>query len=207
MDDLTSLQQRAEAELADAPDEAGLEAWRLRYLSRKGLVSQAVERVSSLLAVDRPAYGMAANQLKQVIQAAFEARVQTLREASLAAELTAEGIDVTLPGRRPLVGRMHPTSRTLRDIYSIFAHMGFQIYNGVDVETRSEQLPVAQHARRPSGSRHVGHLLHDDARRPPPHAHQPRPDSRHARAGATTRSASFCPANVTGTSRSLPGRR
>ncbi|MCO6453129.1 MAG: phenylalanine--tRNA ligase subunit alpha [Caldilineales bacterium] len=135
MNDLSQLQIQAEAELADANDDAALEAWRIKYLSRKGLVSQAVGRIGSLPPEERAAYGQAVNAMKQTVQAAFEARSQELIDASLAAELTAEGIDVTLPGRRPQVGRLHPISRTLRNIYDIFGQMGFQIYTARDVET------------------------------------------------------------------------
>lgn len=135
IDELTQLGQQALEELANVADEAALENWRLKYLSRKGLVPQAVKGVSSLPPAERAAYGKAANQLKQTVQAAFSERAEAIRQASLVAELKAEGVDVTLPGRRPQVGRMHPISRTLRDIYTIFAHMGFQIYRARDVET------------------------------------------------------------------------
>ena len=135
IDELTHLQQQALQELAAVSDADELEAWRLTYLSRKGLVLQAVKRVSSLPPQDRAAYGKAANQLKQSVQAAFVAQAEALRTASLEAELSAKGVDVTLPGRRPQVGRMHPINRTLRHIYTIFGRMGFQIYRARDVET------------------------------------------------------------------------
>ena len=135
MTDLSQLQKQAEHELATVQDDEALETWRIKYLSRKGMVEQAVGRLASLPREERATYGKAVNELKQGLQAAFAGRAQALQEASLAAELTAEGFDVTLPGRRPQLGRMHPISRTLRDIYDVFGRMGFQIYTARDVET------------------------------------------------------------------------
>ncbi len=135
MTDLTQLQQQAETELAASQDDAALEAWRIKYISRKGLIPAAVKQIGALPPEERAAYGQAVNQLKQSVQAAFEVRQQAVKEASLQAELTAESIDVTLPGRRPQLGRLHPISRTLRQIYDICGSMGFQIYTARDVET------------------------------------------------------------------------
>ncbi len=135
MHDLPSLQQQAETELHETADGHAIEAWRVKWLSRKGLVQQAVDQLGQLLRDERAEYGKAVNQVKQAVQAAYDARLQALKDANLAAELTAEGIDVTLPGRQPQIGRLHPTSRTLRDIYATFARMGFQIYTARDVET------------------------------------------------------------------------
>ncbi len=133
--ELTQLQTQAQAELADARDEKQLEAWRIKWLGRKGLIPAAIKKIGSLPKEERAAYGQAVNHLKQTIQAAFEARKQELKEAAMAAELRAEGFDPTLPGRRPQVGRLHPVTATMREIIHIFAHMGFQVYTARDVET------------------------------------------------------------------------
>ncbi|HFQ95459.1 MAG TPA: phenylalanine--tRNA ligase subunit alpha [Anaerolineae bacterium] len=132
---LIQLQTQAENELADAKDARQLEAWRIKWLGRKGLVPAAVKKIGSLPKEERAAYGQAVNRLKQAVQAAFEARQQQLKEAAMAAELRAEGFDPTLPGRRPQIGRLHPSSATLREIAHIFAHMGFEVYTARDVET------------------------------------------------------------------------
>ena len=135
LSELTQLQTQAQAELADAKDEKQLEAWRIKWLGRKGLVPAAVKKIGALPKEERAAYGQAVNRLKQAVQAAFEARQQQLREEAMAAELHAEGFDPTLPGRRPQIGGLHPSSATLREIAHIFAHMGFEVYTARDVET------------------------------------------------------------------------
>ncbi len=135
LSELTQLQTQAQAELADAKDEKQLEAWRIKWLGRKGLVPAAVKKIGTLPKEERAAYGQAVNRLKQAVQAAFEARQQQLREEAMAAELHAEGFDPTLPGHRPQIGGLHPSSATLREIAHIFAHMGFEVYTARDVET------------------------------------------------------------------------
>ena len=190
MQDLQTLRDEALRHLAAAGDGDALEAWRIQYLGRKGAVLELLRGIPDLPADERPAFGQAANVLKQELTTAFEERQQAVAQTTLAAEMAAEGVDVTLPGRRPQLGRVHPSNETLREIYEIFATMGFQVFTSRDVETDRIQLRVAQHAARSPGARHVGHLLHDRRRACSAYAHQPRPDSRHAqRSAPTSRSA------------------
>jgi phenylalanyl-tRNA synthetase alpha chain len=79
--------------------------------------------------------GQQANAVKQVLETAYAEREKHLKEAALLSSLQGERLDVTLPGRIPLHGRLHPSTQTLRRIYRIFAEMGFQVYLSPDVET------------------------------------------------------------------------
>lgn len=135
MQDLPIVREEALRQLAAAGDDDTLEAWRIKYLGRKGLILELLRGIPDLPAEQRPAFGQAANALKQDLTTAFAERQQALAQASLAAELAAEGVDVTLPGRRPQLGRLHPSNQTLREIYEIFGTMGFQIFTSRDVET------------------------------------------------------------------------
>ena len=147
---------------------AALDAWRIRYLGRKGgALSEAMKRLAVLSREERPAYGQAANEVKERLEAAFGEREEALTSASLRAELTAGAVDVTLPGRRPELGHLHVVTQTLRQIVAIFGEMGFQVYEAPDVETDELQLRPAQHAALPSGARHVGYLLGQPGRRGP----------------------------------------
>ncbi|MBA3534575.1 MAG: phenylalanine--tRNA ligase subunit alpha, partial [Ardenticatenales bacterium] len=74
------------------------------------------------------------NEVKELLEGAYEQRRALLETQALEARLAAEAIDVTLPGRPVEVGRLHPSSRTLREIYAIFAELGFQVYRARDVE-------------------------------------------------------------------------
>ena len=135
MQDLQTLRDQALRYLAAAGDGDALEAWRIQYLGRKGAVLELLRGIPDLPADERPAFGQAANVLKQELTTAFEERQQAVAQTTLAAEMAAEGVDVTLPGRRPQLGRLHPSNHTLREIYEIFATMGFQVFTSRDVET------------------------------------------------------------------------
>jgi phenylalanyl-tRNA synthetase alpha chain len=135
LDELQALRKRAMAGLQTAGDTTALEAWRIEYLGRKGSVTGLTRNIAGLAPEERPAYGQAVNALKQELTTRFEERQQVVAQASLASELAAEGVDVTLPGRRPQLGHVHPSNQTLREIYEIFATMGFQIFTSRDVET------------------------------------------------------------------------
>lgn len=135
MQDLQTLRDEAMSRLAAAGDESTLEAWRIRYLGRKGVITELTRDIGSIPFDQRPAFGQAANALKQDLLTAFEQRRQAVAQASLAAEMASEGVDVTLPGRRPQLGHWHPSNQTLREICEIFGTMGFQVFTSRDVET------------------------------------------------------------------------
>jgi len=130
-----SLRKEALQALETAGNATALQAWRSAYLGRKGQVGELMGLISTLPGEDRPAFGQAANELKQALEAAFQERQETLARQELAAELTAERLDVTLPGRPIGPGHLHITTQTLRQNYAVFAEMGFQVYESPDVET------------------------------------------------------------------------
>jgi len=133
--DLATLENEAFAALRDAKDEEALNGWFSHYLGRKGTVTLAVRRVGSLPKTARPAYGQAVNQLRRRLEAALAERQEEMKRAALNAEMAEASFDPTLPGRRPDVGHMHLSNQTLREIYAIFRQMGFQVYDGPEVES------------------------------------------------------------------------
>jgi phenylalanyl-tRNA synthetase alpha chain len=106
--------------------------WRVRYLGRKGLVTQLLRGVGELSAAERPGFGQAANRLKELLVESYEARQKELSRPAVGA---AQALDVTLAGRPVNLGRLHLTTQTLREIYAIFARMGFQVEEWPEVET------------------------------------------------------------------------
>lgn len=133
--ELEQMRLKAEEELNAVQDEVALQAWRVRYLGRSSAVMQVFSSLAQVPKEQRPLVGQRANQVKQALEAAQNERSQAIRRAALEKSLTQERLDVTLPGRRPAQGRLHPQTRTLREIYRIFAEMGFQVYRSRDVET------------------------------------------------------------------------
>ena len=132
---LASLEADGQADLATAADAAALDAVRVRYLGRKGSLATILRGLGDLDPAERPAAGKLANDVKQRLEAAFQARKDALEAAAQAARLRAERLDVTLPGRPRPVGRLHPSTQVLRRICQIWADMGFQVYRSRDVET------------------------------------------------------------------------
>jgi phenylalanyl-tRNA synthetase alpha chain len=131
----SDLKQRALKQL-EATDTLGdLEQWRIAYLGKKGDVTVTLRSIGQLPKDQRPAAGEAANQLKHLLDEAYASRKQVLKAADLASSITGETLDVTLPGHPVAHGRLHPSTRTLREIYDIFAHMGFQVVRSREVES------------------------------------------------------------------------
>lgn len=148
MSDLASLEQRALAELNGCADEAALRAWNTKYFGKQGEVPAALKRLGELPKEEKSAYGKEANRVKDVLTKASEAKGEQLKEKALAASLSADALDVTLPGRPVPRGRLHIATQTLRVIYRIFADLGFQIYRSRDVEddlTNFELLNMPPH--------------------------------------------------------------
>ncbi len=135
LEQLDGLEREAQEVLEGAADERALSDWRSAYLGRKGKVPEAVKALGSLSPEERPAYGRRVNEIKRALEAAYEAKVEGLKESVDARALLAEQVDVSLPGRPPRPGHLHPATHTLREIYRIFAEMGFQVYRSRDVET------------------------------------------------------------------------
>ena len=129
--DLDALEETARAALAAAGDAAAVEDWRVGWLGRKGRLTAVLRGVRELPAEQRPAVGAEANRLKLALQEAHGERLAALREGR-ADEGAA--IDVTLPGRRPPQGTLHPITITRRMMERTFRDMGFDVVEGPDVE-------------------------------------------------------------------------
>lgn len=147
MPDLEVLRSKALEELAQAEDAATLDQWRISYLGRQGAVTQVLRGLGELAPEERRTTGQAANALRSALEAALEERrAEVEREAM--ARLEADAIDVTLPGRKNLVGRLHPITQTLRDMLAALGEMGFQVAEGPEVEWEYynfDALRIPQH--------------------------------------------------------------
>ena len=137
MTDLSTLETDTLASIATADDEPALDQARVAALGKKGTISALLSTLGKMAPDERKARGAEINVLKDKVLAAFEARRDTLREAALAARLSAEVVDVSLPVRpSPLeTGRIHPISQVMDELSVIFADMGFSIAEGPDIET------------------------------------------------------------------------
>ncbi len=135
MNDLDTLVRSAQADFEAAPTGAELENAKARYVGKNGRVTDLLKGLGALPAEEKKARGAEINQTKQRIEAALSAARERLASAELAAQLRAEALDVTLPGRQRGTGGLHPVSRTIERIEAIFGSMGFDVADGPEIET------------------------------------------------------------------------
>jgi phenylalanyl-tRNA synthetase alpha chain len=126
---LASLQQAALAEITAAPDATQVDGLRVKHLGRRSELRLIMGQIGALPAAERPALGKAAGQTQRALQEALEARA-----AALAGPATEPAFDVTLPGRRPAMGRLHPLARLMDELVDVFRGMGFELADGPEVE-------------------------------------------------------------------------
>lgn len=134
MEDLRSLWDDFEKELTSAGTTARLEQARVRFLGKKGLLTEKLKLLSTLPPGDRKEFGRAVNDLKVRMQEAVARRRDLLRQRELSGKLAAEGLDITLPGKYTPLGSLHPVNQALREVIEIFLCMGFGVEEGPEVE-------------------------------------------------------------------------
>ncbi|OGO58771.1 MAG: phenylalanine--tRNA ligase subunit alpha [Chloroflexi bacterium RBG_19FT_COMBO_47_15] len=133
LNQVEELASKASYELGRITDVNDLEAWRIRYLGRKGSLIQTLRSLATLPLEERRVVGARANELKKSLEAAFTEKKSNL-ERGLALSLKRESLDITLPGRQVSLGRLHPTTQVVEEICDIFGSMGFQVVEGPEVE-------------------------------------------------------------------------
>ncbi len=135
IDELKKMGEQALLDLGGASDLPALDAWKVRYLGRKGALAALMGRLGQLPQDRRRSFGQAANEWKDRLGSALENRLAGLKAEAEARRLSGERADTTLPGRPSSAGNLHPSIKTLRRICSIFGQMGFQILESPEVET------------------------------------------------------------------------
>ncbi|HMB72380.1 MAG TPA: phenylalanine--tRNA ligase subunit alpha [Gammaproteobacteria bacterium] len=128
------LLEQARNAVAAASSVPELEAVRVSYLGRKGAFTLQLRELGKLPAAQRPAAGQQINAAKATLTELLETRREVLEGEALATQLAGGSIDVTLPGRGIGRGAVHPVTRTMRRIITIFGHAGFAVHTGPEIE-------------------------------------------------------------------------
>src|SRR3954468_16020634 len=152
---IDELRAEAEAAVRAALDTTALEALRVRFLGRKAELPNLLRGVAQLEPAERGRVGKAANEARQALERLITDRGAELEAQELQERLSADRVDVTLPGApvRP-VGRHHLLTRTRREIEDIFAGLGFRVVEGPEVETVFYNFDALNHdATHPARSR------------------------------------------------------
>ena len=133
-DDLAVLISAARADFAAAADSAALENAKAKYVGKSGALTARLKALASLAPDARKTAGAAINDAKTTLEAALAARREALADARLAQQLSAEAIDVTLPGRGVAAGALHPLTLTLERVEALFHSLGFAVADGPEIE-------------------------------------------------------------------------
>jgi phenylalanyl-tRNA synthetase alpha chain len=133
--DLEKIVDQARVLFATAVTPAQLEDFKAQFLGKSGWITEQMKGLGALPIEQKKTRGAAINQAKQAIEAALADRRRALADEELQAQLRAESLDVSLPGRKREPGGLHPVTRTLERIEQIFASMGFDVADGPEVES------------------------------------------------------------------------
>ncbi len=131
---LEQIRRDAVTALAASTTEAEVEQLRVRFLGRKGELTNAVRGLRDVDPAERPAVGALLNEIKDEVEQRIERARADLRAAARTRALAREKVDVTVPGRRPVAGHLHPITQTLEQIVDIFVGMGFSVAQGPEIE-------------------------------------------------------------------------
>ncbi|MDA0824664.1 MAG: phenylalanine--tRNA ligase subunit alpha [Proteobacteria bacterium] len=156
MSDIDEIVSSATQEVAEAHALAELDAVRVRYLGKKGLLTGLLKSLGDLPSEQRPQAGQLINVAKSTVSNFIDERKLQLEAAQLEANLTGARLDVTLPGRGTAVGRAHPISQTLALIEQLFVRWGFEVCDGPEIEDdyhNFEALNIPAH--------HPARAMHD----------------------------------------------
>ncbi len=132
---LETLAQEAKREIAAAGDAEKLEALRVRYLGRKGELSQISRQMGKLAPEERARIGRLLNTVKNDLERLLDERKRRFEEEALRARLEGEWVDLTLPAPGPRPGSLHPVTQIQAEIEDLFVSLGFTVLSGPEVET------------------------------------------------------------------------
>jgi len=134
VEQVDKLAAQAVEEIREAAGLADLDQLRVRYLGKKGVLTALLKELGRLPPQERPKAGQQVNDAKQRLSVLIEQRQAELAQAEVSRKLREERVDVSLPGRRPLIGGLHPVTQTIDRIQAFFAGMGYSIAEGPEVE-------------------------------------------------------------------------
>jgi phenylalanyl-tRNA synthetase alpha chain len=153
---LNELLAEARKSVAAAMDIKSLEALRVKYLGKKGSLTNQLKSLGKLPSDERPKAGQAINAAKREVAELLQQHKSSLESAQLAVQLEAESVDVTLPGRGGRAGGLHPVTRTIDRIVSLLSQVGFRVAEGPEIEDEYhnfEALNIPPH--------HPARAMHD----------------------------------------------
>jgi phenylalanyl-tRNA synthetase alpha chain len=131
---LDDIKQNAIDELKNIKDDIQVEDIRVKYLGKKGELTKILRGMKDLSKEERPVIGKLANEIRNTLESAIEETSSKIKKLKRESKLESEVIDITMPGRKQVIGKRHPLEQTLEEMKQIFISMGFSIEDGPEVE-------------------------------------------------------------------------
>ena len=156
MQDITTLKRQAIQAIAQADNITALDAIRIEYLGKKGLLTDILKGLATLSVEEKPKMGQLINLVKREISDLIDDKMADLKEQQLVQKISSERIDVTLPGRAKASGSIHPVTQVKQFINDYFSRLGFSTVDGPEIETEFynfETLNIPDH--------HPARAMHD----------------------------------------------
>ena len=156
MQQIEEIQKNGLVEIVEAGNKDVLETLRVKYLGKKGLITDMMKSLGALPKEEKPKAGQAINVVKKVLHQAISERFEILDKEALALKLSSEKVDITLPGVGQSVGTLHPVTRTFLRIEKFFKEAGFSVEQGPEIEDdyhNFEALNIPDH--------HPARAMHD----------------------------------------------
>ncbi len=135
MEETEKIVEEAQQEIATAHSSRALYEAKMKYLGRTGKVTALLKGMREIAAELRPAFGKKVNDLRTRLETLFASMEEKIKARELEEKLSGEQIDVTMPGRKHARGALHPITRTRQELIEIFAGMGFEIFEGPEIES------------------------------------------------------------------------
>ena len=129
-EELQALKEQALKELETAASVDALKDLRVKYLGKKGHMTDILRGMGSLPAEERPKIGQIVNEVKKILEEAIAAKAEVLEAEALKQRLASEKVDITLPGRKPHCGHLHPITLTMREIKRFLCAWALKFWKG-----------------------------------------------------------------------------
>ena len=167
MESLENLKNQTLEQIEKASDIKALEDIKVAVLGKKGSLTEQLKGLGALSLEERKQKGQELNQIKSAIENAWEEKREALSAAEMNAKLAAESVDVTLPFRDEMQGRIHPVSKIYEEVVAIFGEMGFEIADGPDIEDQFHNfnalnMPANHPARQMQDTFYIKNMDSDD---------------------------------------------
>ena len=133
-DRLSDVSKQALKDIRNTSTLEELDSVRVQYLGKKGSVSTQLKKLSDLDPSDRPRIGKEVNKLKKLVEQEIANKKYSLNDEKIKSNIEDSSLDVTMPGRRTIIGNKHPVSSTLNEIEKIFLNAGFLVEDGPEIE-------------------------------------------------------------------------